>query len=358
MPLTRPVCRLLLSILLPLMAAPLEAQVADKRGTFYGAIATVYPDWFKESFLDLEEDVAEATDEGKRLLLIFQQDRCPYCNILVERNLSQRDIAELMQNEFQVIGLNIAGDRELRHVDGGEFTAKTFAKTLGVQFTPTVLFLDESGATVLRLNGYLPPREFKLALEYVSQHREAKGSYRDFLAANVPKSTGGDLRGEPFFATPPHNLSRAADGEAPPLAVFFEQRDCPACETLHERILIDPDIRAQLKDFEAIQLDMWSDTAIITPGGEKATARQWADSLKVRYAPTVILFDRQGREVIRAESMLRMFHMHALFAYVGSGSQETFPSFQRYLSDRSHGMLEAGQDVDIWRYADEPVGQR
>lgn len=34
---------------------------------------------------------------------------------------------------------------------------KSFAKSLRVQFTPTLLMLDEKGETVLRLNGYIPP---------------------------------------------------------------------------------------------------------------------------------------------------------------------------------------------------------
>jgi thioredoxin-related protein len=40
--------------------------------------ATEVPAWFKETFLDIREDVREAAAEGKRLLLYFGQDGCPY----------------------------------------------------------------------------------------------------------------------------------------------------------------------------------------------------------------------------------------------------------------------------------------
>ena len=36
------------------------------------------PGWFKNSFLDLNEDIEEARASGKRLMIFFYQDGCPY----------------------------------------------------------------------------------------------------------------------------------------------------------------------------------------------------------------------------------------------------------------------------------------
>ena len=77
-------------IWLSTLHAPVTAAVTP--GTYYGAVETVYPAWFKQSFLDFGEDIAEATQAGKRVMVLFHQDGCPYCNALVERNLSQRGI--------------------------------------------------------------------------------------------------------------------------------------------------------------------------------------------------------------------------------------------------------------------------
>ena len=52
-----------------------------------------HPDWFKVSFLDLYEDIEDATDNNKRLLIYYYQDGCPYCQKLLEDNFSQRDIS-------------------------------------------------------------------------------------------------------------------------------------------------------------------------------------------------------------------------------------------------------------------------
>jgi hypothetical protein len=60
------------SRLLPLLLLFYFCAVsAATEGRFYGARETVYPDWFKESFLDIREDVAEATAAARRGVLFF-----------------------------------------------------------------------------------------------------------------------------------------------------------------------------------------------------------------------------------------------------------------------------------------------
>ena len=45
--------------------------------------------WFKSSFLVMPEDVAEAARDGKRLLVYFGQEDCPYCAQLFKNIFSQ-----------------------------------------------------------------------------------------------------------------------------------------------------------------------------------------------------------------------------------------------------------------------------
>ena len=108
----------LIILLLPIFVSAQETATKEKKhGEFIGASDTEYPDWFKTSFLELEDDVAEAAEAGKRLMLVFHQDGCPYCSTFVERNLSQKDIVETVQQNFDAIEINIWGDREVASVD-------------------------------------------------------------------------------------------------------------------------------------------------------------------------------------------------------------------------------------------------
>ncbi|WP_428623046.1 thioredoxin family protein [Sedimenticola sp.] len=333
----------LLSIVLLLFC---RSVVAEETGRFLGAKETVYPTWFKESFLDLREDVAEAAAAGRRVLLFFHQNGCPYCNLMVERNLSQRDIETQMRRELDVIGVNMWGDRPVTDLAGRELSEKAFAASLRVQFTPTLLFLDEKGAVVLRLNGYVPPATFKLALDYVGGKQERQLTYRAYLAAQAASQpVAKQLQSEPFFIAPPHDLSLIRE----PMAIFFEQRDCPACLQMHQELLSDPEIRDLVSRTHAIQLDMWADTPLITPDGQRTSARAWAKALSINYAPSVVLIDPQDGEVIRVEAFFKQFHTASIFDYLLSGAYKTEPSFQRYISTRAERIREQGRDVDIWQ---------
>lgn len=332
----------------------LAAEPHKSRGAYLGGMETHYPAWFKESFLDLSADIAEAKQANKRVVLLFTQDNCPYCNALVERNLSQRDIEEKLRTRFEVIALNLWGDREVTGLDGKAYTEKSFGTAHKVQFTPTLLFFDEAGQVVLRLNGYVPPARFKAALDWVADHGESNQPFRDYVAALETASAGtGELIAAPYLKKTT-DLRRRGN-RAKPLAVFFEQKDCPDCVTLHQRVLPDPDVMTQLARFDVVQLDMWSHQAIVAPDGKKSTARDWAKTLDVKYAPGIVLFDGRGHEVIRWESGFRVFHSAGMFDYVASGAHRHEPNFQRYLSARAERVRATGRDVNIWRYADEPV---
>lgn len=303
------------------------------------ATAVEFPGWFKQSFLNLEEEVAEARAANKRLIVIFHQEHCSYCQALVDRNLSQRSIETLMREKFNVLALDIWGDRPVTGIGGGKHSEKSLAASYGVQFTPTLMFFDEGGNVALRLNGYLAPQRFRAALEYVAQHKEGEISFREYLQP-LEKASAGLLLHEDFLHSGPVDLSRRGKGNKRPIAIFFEQGDCRDCETLHTDVLARGEIRKLLSKFDAIQLDLWSSDQIVTPQGKRMTIREWGKKLDVRYAPTVVLMDGVGNEIIRADELFKGFHAPTMLDYVGSGAYKTKPNYQRYLLSRAVSMRE------------------
>lgn len=303
------------------------------------------PDWFKPSFLDIREDIDEASGAGKRVLLYFYQDGCPYCAKLLETNLSQRDIVEKTRSGFDVIAVNIWGDREVTGLDGAVLTEKQFAEQLKVMYTPTLLFFDEDGQVVLRLNGYYPPDKFTVALDYVAGRHEREGTIRDYVARVNPPAARGELHREDATLASPYDLSQRAAER--PLLVLFEQSSCPACDELHGDIFKRPESREQLKRFDVVVLDMWSDEPVVTPEGNRLSAREWARKLGVQYAPSMVFFSRDNQEVFRAEAWLRAFHIQSVLDYVASGAYREQPNFQRYISARADRLEAQGVHVDL-----------
>jgi len=231
-------------------------------------------------------------------------------------------------------------------LQGQPMIEKQFASQLKVMFTPTLVFLDEMGAVVLRLNGYYPPHRFKAALEYAGlPTASGRQSFRDYLQQQAPVAAHGKLHQDASYLSAPYQLDKRAGNR--PLAVFFEQADCTACDELHLDILKRPESRAELTKFDVALFDMWSKTALTTPDGQPLTAAQWARALNVQYAPTLVMFDTSGKEVFRTEAYLKSFHIQSAMEYVASGAYKEQPNFQRYIQARADALEAQGVHVDI-----------
>lgn len=334
------------SVMLAMLALLPPAGAADK-AELRGVGQYTIPSWFKTSFLNLQDDAAEAGTDGKRLLVYFGQNGCPYCAALFNNNFSQKHIVDYTRRHFDAIDLNMWGDRPVTDFAGETLSEKEFAVKHKVWFTPTILFFDHRGNLLLRLNGYLPPRQFLAALQYAAQPGTPSEPFAAYLARVAPTGGGNpQLQRQPFFEPPPHDLRPRAD--AKPIAVFFEQKDCPGCDELHRDVLKQPATRTQLKRLRTVQLDRWGDTPVVTPDGERLTARAWADRLNVAYVPTAVFFDH-GQEVMRVEAMLKGFHVQSVMDYVASGAYRREPSFQRFIQQRADRLREQGVTVDLWK---------
>lgn len=309
--------------------------------------AADYPDWFKSSFLDFRDDVKEATQSKKRLMVFFYQDGCPYCKKLVDVNLAQKNITDTMKARFDVVTVNLWGDREVTDFDGQSMIEKNFAVKYRVMYTPTVLFFDEQSKVVLRLNGYYEPHKFLATLNYVADKHEKDGSFRDYFAKVNPPPPAGILHNEPFIKPAPHNLTRVTKPDAKPLMVMFEQQQCPACDEMHADVMKRKETLEQAARLDVIQLDIWSQTPVTTPNGKVTTASEWAKTLDVKYAPSMVFFDTSGKEVFRIEAYLKSFHVQSILDYVSSAAYKEEPSFQRYIEARADHLREQGVKINI-----------
>ncbi|NQV83598.1 MAG: thioredoxin fold domain-containing protein [Rhodospirillales bacterium] len=136
--------------------------------------------WFKSSFLDLAEDAREAAAEGKQLVLFWEQKGCPYCREMHRVNLRIPEVVDYIRKNFNVVQINLWGDRDVTDFDGEVTTEKNLARKYRVQFTPTLQFFaadahtgpKKSGADteVWRLLGYWKPFHFKNSFVYVREN--------------------------------------------------------------------------------------------------------------------------------------------------------------------------------------------
>ena len=330
------------------LALPFNAQSATDTDLGPAMVNPGYeeqPDWFEVSFLDLYEDIEEAAEDNKRVMIYFYQDGCPYCKKLLEDNFGQRAISEKTQKYFDVVTINIWGDREVT-VGDKVIKEKDFAAALKVQYTPTLLFFDENNRAVYRANGYYPPEKFDVVLDYVGQKKENEYRFQEYLAKAAPQPATGKLHTEVSTVAVDGNLQQALQ-PGRYLLVIFGQKQCATCDELHLDILKRHESRELLKRLNVAVIDIWSDQKIVTPDGRAQTVFDWVKHLDIKYAPSLVYFNDRGEEVFRSDAYLKSFHVQSVMDYVTTSAYLEQPNFQRYIDTRADRLRAQGVEVNL-----------
>jgi thioredoxin-related protein len=152
------------------------------------ARANEIPDWFAETFLDVREDAAEAAKDGKRLMLYFWLEGCPYCRQLESITFKDPQVAGRMRRELLPVAINVRGDREVTWTDGTKMSEKQFTAYLKVRGTPTLVFFDEKGAVIERAVGYLEPARFSALLDRARAPRSSSSQDRPAPTSQAPRA--------------------------------------------------------------------------------------------------------------------------------------------------------------------------
>lgn len=152
------------------------------------------PDWLRETFKDLREDLAEANAEGKRLMIIIEQRGCIYCTRMHEEVFPDPAIDRLIRDHYFVVQMNLFGDVEVTDFDGTVLPEKDMAARWGAMFTPTLIFLPEEVAegqtaadsAVAMMPGAFGKGTTEALLVWVRDHGYESGEhFQKFLASRV-----------------------------------------------------------------------------------------------------------------------------------------------------------------------------
>lgn len=99
--------------------------------------------WMRTTFKDMNEDLADATAEGKKLVLFFEQRGCVYCAKMHEEVFSDPEVSAYIEENFFVVQLNLHGAEEVTDFDGEVLGESDIARKWGILFTPSIMFLPQ-----------------------------------------------------------------------------------------------------------------------------------------------------------------------------------------------------------------------
>ena len=259
-----------------------DAEIRDPREFF-----------FAQSFGDLPEELAEAREAGKLgLLLFFEQEGCPYCEHMLKTILNQPAVQDWYRERFVSISVDINGDVELRDVDGITLPSKVFAQHRRVKTTPTISFIDLSGAEVYRrVTMVSGPGEFMMMGQYIAEGRYTDTAWKDYAAEHPDVVNSATVQQVVDF----REEAAAAAEMGVVLLLAVTREGCSYCAQLR-RDFLAPMIRSgEYTDKVRIrEMMMEPETAVRDFDGGMTTTAEIAARYGISITPTVLLLDSAG----------------------------------------------------------------
>lgn len=335
-------CLQIIGLVVSLSFAPIvDAAETAARGRITGGVAHQAPDWFKQSFLEIADDVDEANQAGKHVLLFFQLNDCPYCDRMLQEGFKGEPLRAYIQRHFDSIAINVRGDRDIAFNDELSVSEKELSEILKVAATPAILFLDRDNKTVVRVNGYRAPERFRQILEFVATKSYQTTELADYLQAKLDQNVYR-LRANPLFKEV-RDLS-AIDG---PLMLIFEDGSCYDCAEFHDGILGNELVRKEIAPFTIVRLDANSQETIVDVYGKATTPAELARKHEMIYRPGVLAFDN-GDLVRRHDSLTFPHHFKESMRCVAGGFYKQ-TDYQTYSLQRTEELLASGVVIDLGR---------
>jgi thioredoxin-related protein len=164
--------KLMFTVFCSLLSLQATAELRDPETSF-----------FNESFGNFAEELVNASDEGKKgVLLMFQQEDCPYCARMRETVLNQKRVQEYFRENFLIFRVDIEGDIEITDFHGQQMPEKDFAfRENRVRATPVFAFFDLDGNRVARYTGATTDvDEFMLLGKYVVDEKYTSMSFNRY----------------------------------------------------------------------------------------------------------------------------------------------------------------------------------
>lgn len=295
--------------------------------------------WFKESFLDLQDDLSEAADADKKgVMLMFTTEGCSYCAMFVEKSLKNPTIAALTQKYFDVIGMEIFDDSEMVDTQGNPTRVKDFAYDIGAGMAPSIFFFGPDGKQLLKAVGYQSPERYEMILDYLGQGHHEKTSLKTYIAQQKAgvKRTAYQLKTDKLFYPAPYALDRSRFKASAPLLVIFEKPDCTECNAFHENTLSKKEVRQILREFEVVRMDATDNKSpLLKPDGTMSTPAKWYNEMKFSRLPALAYFDKNGNNVLQTDALVLEGRMMNASGFVLEKAFEKGWNYQRFARSRA-----------------------
>lgn len=133
---------------------------------------------------------------GKPLAVLFETPYCKACDELHREGFRRAEVQALLAR-FDVAQLPLGAPAALTTPDGHGVGADAWARDLGIAYTPSMIFFDDGGREVFRIDAYLRPFHLASALDYVASGAyRSEPSFQRYVQARAERKRAGGERVE------------------------------------------------------------------------------------------------------------------------------------------------------------------
>ena len=100
------------------------------------------------------------------LAVFFEKPRCHACDVLHSGPLSNANILHTM-TQLEAVQLDMLSDTPVQIPNGKKTTARQWAENLDLYYTPTIIFFDEQGKEIIRIDSVIGFYRLNNVLHYV-----------------------------------------------------------------------------------------------------------------------------------------------------------------------------------------------
>ena len=132
-------------------------------------------------WLSFQKAMKKNKNFKKPFFVWFHETGCEYC-ILFEKNiLSEREVINLINENFYPVEINAYGGRKYEFFDGKKYGGKSLSSKFNVIGFPTSIFFDSHYKKIFYLPGYWNKKDFMLVLGWISSKSYKRESLRKYF---------------------------------------------------------------------------------------------------------------------------------------------------------------------------------
>ena len=117
--------------------------------------------------INLDSLILGVKKSDKHILVFLHKNNCNFCENMIEFTLDDEDIQTEIEKNFIFVDINIQESGNIIF-DDFNMSNREFAKSIGYDFYPSTIFIDEENEIIYAKAGYQNEKKFSKILQYVS----------------------------------------------------------------------------------------------------------------------------------------------------------------------------------------------